>query len=157
MTWRILFLFALVLGGCNQSKSLGQDNNRVLILGLDGMDYGIVKKMISQGKLPHLAKLAQIGGFQPLQTSVPPQSPTAWSNFITGMRPGYHGIFDFIHRDPKTLELYLSTLTPGRRLELEVPLIPDFRGTLQPAPASAYPYYEPERTTLEPGPRLTVR
>jgi predicted AlkP superfamily phosphohydrolase/phosphomutase len=37
-----------------------------------------------------------------LETSSPPQSPVAWSNFITGMDPGGHGIFDFIHRDPAT-------------------------------------------------------
>jgi len=35
-----------------------------------------------------------------LQTSIPPQSPVAWSNFINGAGPGSHGIFDFIHRDP---------------------------------------------------------
>jgi predicted AlkP superfamily phosphohydrolase/phosphomutase len=33
----------------------------------------------------------------------------AWSNLITGMNAGGHGIFDFIHRDPKTMELYFST------------------------------------------------
>ena len=34
--------------------------------------------------------------------SKPPQSPVAWSNFVTGMNPGGHGIFDFLHRDPAT-------------------------------------------------------
>ena len=33
----------------------------------------------------------------------------AWSTFITGLDPGGHGIFDFIHRDPKTMVPYLST------------------------------------------------
>jgi predicted AlkP superfamily phosphohydrolase/phosphomutase len=33
----------------------------------------------------------------------------AWSNFITGMDAGGHGIFDFVHRDPKTMLPYLST------------------------------------------------
>jgi hypothetical protein len=40
---------------------------------------------------------------------VPPQSPVAWSTFITGLDPGGHGIFDFVHRDPKTMLPYLST------------------------------------------------
>lgn len=45
---------------------------------------------------------------------MPPQSPVAWSNFISGANPGTHGIFDFIARDPATLIPYLSTarLTP---------------------------------------------
>ncbi len=49
------------------------------------------------------------GNYRPLATSVPPLSPVAWANFITGMNPGGHGIFDFIHRDPKTMIPYLST------------------------------------------------
>jgi predicted AlkP superfamily phosphohydrolase/phosphomutase len=61
------------------------------------------------GPLPNLAKLSQTGSFAPLGSSIPPQSPVAWSTFITGVDPGQHAIFDFIHRDAKTLEPYLST------------------------------------------------
>jgi len=57
----------------------------------------------------HFAQLAQSGGFAPLRTTVPPQSPVAWSTFITGLDPGRTAIFDFIHRDPKTMEPFLST------------------------------------------------
>lgn len=59
--------------------------------------------------MPNFSKLAQEGSFRELTTSIPPQSPVAWSNLITGMNAGGHGIFDFIHRDPKTLQLYFST------------------------------------------------
>jgi predicted AlkP superfamily phosphohydrolase/phosphomutase len=59
--------------------------------------------------MPNFAALAARGGFLPLQTSLPPQSPVAWANLITGMNPGSHGIFDFIHRDPATLTPYFST------------------------------------------------
>ena len=31
------------------------------------------------------------------------------SHPITGLDPGGHGIFDFVHRDPKTMVPYLST------------------------------------------------
>ncbi len=58
--------------------------------------------------MPNFAKLEAQGGFRQLTTSIPPQSPVAWSNLITGMNAGGHGIFDFIHRDPKTLGLYFS-------------------------------------------------
>lgn len=58
--------------------------------------------------MPNFAKLAAQGDFRELTTSIPPQSPVAWSNLITGMNAGGHGIFDFIHRDPKTMELYFS-------------------------------------------------
>lgn len=58
--------------------------------------------------MPNFARLAAQGDFRELATSIPPQSPVAWSNLITGMNAGGHGIFDFIHRDPKTLGLYFS-------------------------------------------------
>jgi predicted AlkP superfamily phosphohydrolase/phosphomutase len=65
--------------------------------------------MMAEGRLPNLSKLAALGAFQPLGTAMPPQSPVAWSNFITGLDAGGHGIFDFVHRDPKTMIPYLST------------------------------------------------
>ncbi len=82
---------------------------RVLVLGLDGLDHGLVRKMLLRGELPNLARLARQGGFASLETTAPPQSPTAWSSFITGLSPGHHGVFDFVHRDPATLAPYLST------------------------------------------------
>ena len=72
-----------------------------------------------------------MGAFQALGTSMPPQSPVAWSNFITGMDAGGHGIFDFIHRDPKTMIPFLSTSRAepsDKRLKLgkyQIPLAAD--------------------------------
>jgi predicted AlkP superfamily phosphohydrolase/phosphomutase len=65
--------------------------------------------------------MAEDGAFSPLETSIPPQSPVAWSDFITGLDSGGHGIFDFLHRDPETMLPYLSTTrteSPGRILTL---------------------------------------
>jgi predicted AlkP superfamily phosphohydrolase/phosphomutase len=81
----------------------------VLILGLDGVDPGLLRRWMKEGKLPHLARLASGGSYAPLATSIPPESPVAWSNFATGLNPGGHGIFDFIHRDPANMALRLST------------------------------------------------
>lgn len=84
-------------------------NHRLIILGIDGMDPQLLQQFMQEGKMPNFAKLAAQGDFRKLATSTPPQSPVAWSNLITGMNSGGHGIFDFIHRDPKTLNLYFST------------------------------------------------
>ncbi|MCH8146595.1 MAG: alkaline phosphatase family protein [Planctomycetes bacterium] len=64
------------------------------------MDPRLCGRLMDAGLLPNMARLRESGGFKPLGTSIPPQSPVAWSNFITGAGPGAHGIFDFIHRDP---------------------------------------------------------
>lgn len=77
---------------------------RMVVLGIDGMDPEILQEAIAKypDRLQNFAKLIEEGGVHSLGTSVPPQSPVAWSNFITGMNPGGHGIYDFIHRDPVT-------------------------------------------------------
>jgi predicted AlkP superfamily phosphohydrolase/phosphomutase len=82
---------------------------KMIILGVDGLDPDLLTKFMADGKMPNFAKLAEQGSFRRLTTSIPPQSPVAWSNLITGMNAGGHGIFDFIHRDPKNFQLYFST------------------------------------------------
>jgi len=81
---------------------------RVIILGIDGMDHRITERLMAQGRLPHFRMLADAGGYRPLLSSIPPQSPVAWSNFITGADPGVHGIFDFVHRTRESYFPYLS-------------------------------------------------
>lgn len=105
---------ALWAGACTSRPPVGR---RVIVLGFDGLDHDITRQMIDSGRLPGFARLAREGGFAPLGTTIPPQSPVAWSTFITGLDPGGHGIFDFIHRDPKTMLPYLSTTRtdPGGR------------------------------------------
>ncbi len=87
------------IGGRSRvSRSAGK---KVIIIGVDGMDPRLSQQMMDAGLLPNLAKLRASGGFSDLGTSVPPQSPVAWANFINGAGPGDHGIFDFIHRHPE--------------------------------------------------------
>jgi len=74
-------------------------NDGVFIMGVDGMDPDILSRLMEEGQMPNFAQLAKEGSYQSLGTSNPPQSPVAWSNFVTGMNPGGHGIFDFMHRD----------------------------------------------------------
>ncbi len=108
----LLGIAVCVMGGCEKTgaSEAPEARKRVLVLGCDGMDPKLVRRMIDEGRLPHFAQLEKQGGFVPLETSIPPQSPVAWSNFITGAGPGVHGIFDFIHRDPAAPELpYFST------------------------------------------------
>ncbi|HMA54008.1 MAG TPA: alkaline phosphatase family protein, partial [Acidobacteriota bacterium] len=88
---------------------------KMIILGIDGLDPMLMRRWIDEGRMPAFRKLLEAGGdFRPLGTSLPPQSPVAWSNFITGMDPGGHGIFDFFNRDPKTyVPVFSATETSG--------------------------------------------
>ena len=83
-----------------RGKTYGR-RKKVIVIGIDGMDPRLSERMMKVGKLPNFAKLSKQGGYRTLLTSIPPQSPVAWANFINGAGPGSHGIFDFIHRHPE--------------------------------------------------------
>jgi predicted AlkP superfamily phosphohydrolase/phosphomutase len=106
----VLLALLLALGpACREGAADAGSRKRVIVLGFDGMDYALVKKLMAEGRMPNFTRLSREGTFGALGTSIPPQSPVAWSTFITGMDAGGHGIFDFVHRDPKTMIPYLST------------------------------------------------
>ncbi|MGC9055119.1 MAG: alkaline phosphatase family protein, partial [Candidatus Hydrogenedens sp.] len=101
---KFLFSSAVTLGLITKSKSLFASNNktRVVLLGFDGAEPDIVKSMLEKKQLPNLETVMKQGCFLNLTSTIPPQSPTAWSSFATCKNPGEHGIYDFLRRDPKT-------------------------------------------------------
>lgn len=100
----------LACAACNRqpSRKVMKTGKRVVLLGMDGLDPVLLKKYMDQGALPAFQALAREGGFLPLATSNPPQSPVAWTNIATGVNPGRHGIFDFLRRDPKSFGITLT-------------------------------------------------
>jgi len=101
----VIFLLSAIDG-----RALGYSEYHpdAIVLGIDGMDPKLLTEYMRAGKMPNFKRLAEQGDFKPLETTVPPQSPVAWSTFSIGANPGVHGVFDFVHRDPKTLWPYLS-------------------------------------------------
>ncbi len=100
-------------------------SKKIIVLGIDAMDPGFLER--HWDALPNLARLRREGDFKRLGTTIPPQSPVAWSTFTTGMNPGGHGIYDFIHRDPATMTIFSSmgeTEPPKRVLPIGPYLIP---------------------------------
>lgn len=87
---------------------------RVIVIGLDGLEPSIVEAMLHAGELPNLARVRQAGGYARIRTTPSAQTPVAWSTFATGTNPGGHGIYDFVHRDPKT---YFPTLSLNRYVQ----------------------------------------
>jgi len=110
-------------------SSLAQDGNKpkVVVLGFDGMDPRIAQKLLEEGRMPNFQRLSEKGTFSRLETGIPPQSPVAWSNVITGCNPGAHGIYDFMGREPDTYMPYLSTTVtqePDKTIKLGKWVIP---------------------------------
>src|SRR5712691_12803615 len=75
---------------------------KVIVLGFDGVDARYTERWMNEGKLPNLARLRAMGTFRPLRPTLPAQTPVSWSTFSTGIDPERTGIFDFLRRDPKT-------------------------------------------------------
>ncbi len=110
MTISILALFIsgypLLFNGFT-FQAIGDEmmEGKVLIIGIDAMDPDVMESMMEEGRLPNFGKLET---FSRLETTIPPETPVAWSAAATGTNPGGYGIFDFITRDPGK---YLPRLT----------------------------------------------
>jgi predicted AlkP superfamily phosphohydrolase/phosphomutase len=85
---------------------------RVLVIGLDGATWDLVKPWVQSGYLPQMARLTEEGSGGNLESTVPPVSPAAWSSFMTGKNPGKHGVFDFTVRDFRGYGMRLAQRTP---------------------------------------------
>jgi len=73
-----------------------QKNPRTIIIGLDGVPFGMIEDFVETGVMPCTAKLISQGIFRVMHSSVPEVSSVAWSSMITGENPGRHGIFGFV-------------------------------------------------------------
>jgi predicted AlkP superfamily phosphohydrolase/phosphomutase len=113
LTWPVWFLWRTLFG---RPPARGRFK-RVVVLGLDGLDYTLTERMLAEGKLPHLEALRKQGCFKPLGTTLPSISPVAWSSFQTGTNPGKHNIYDFLTPDLNTYAPKLSSveIRPPRR------------------------------------------
>jgi predicted AlkP superfamily phosphohydrolase/phosphomutase len=100
---------------------------RIVIVGLDGQDPELTEKWMNEGLLPNFSRLRKTGAFARLGTTLPAESPVAWSSFQTGCNPGKHRIYDFLVPNRKSLmpELSSANVTAaGRTLKIGKYLIP---------------------------------
>src|SRR5262245_1223713 len=114
LTWPARLLWRAAFGWRAMAKARFE---RVVVLGLDGLDHGLTQQMLAEGKLPHLEELRKQGCFKALGTTLPSISPVAWSSFQTGTNPGKHNVYDFLTPDLETYRPKLSSveIRPPRR------------------------------------------
>ncbi|KPJ54346.1 hypothetical protein AMJ39_01020 [candidate division TA06 bacterium DG_24] len=67
----------------------------MLLIGLDGADWRVMKPLMEKGQLPTLARLAAEGVRGDLLSFEPLASPLVWTSIATGKVPEKHGIKDF--------------------------------------------------------------
>lgn len=69
---------------------------RTLVVGVDGVCLSVLEPLINDGVVPHLASLQAKSAVDPLESQLPPWTPSAWPSIYTGKNPGKHGVFDFL-------------------------------------------------------------
>jgi predicted AlkP superfamily phosphohydrolase/phosphomutase len=80
-------------------------NSKTVIIGLDGVPFGMIKDFAETGIMPNTGELISQGIFKKMHSSIPEVSSVAWSSMITGENPGRHGIFGFMDLFPDSYKM----------------------------------------------------
>lgn len=72
----------------------------ILVIGIDGGEWKVIRRLWRQGELPNLRKIAEGGVAATLRTAYN-SSPVIWTTIATGVTPEVHGITDFVVATPR--------------------------------------------------------
>ena len=78
-----------------RSKGL---TDKLIVLGIDGMDPRFTRAMVDEGKMPNTKKLIEMGAARHdlmLLGAMPTITPPMWATLATGAYPMTHGITDY--------------------------------------------------------------
>lgn len=107
-------LLALVLGACaEQGPPRPDPQPPVLLIGIDGLEWSVLRPLMQQGDLPHLRALMERGSYGYLATAIPTHSPILWTSIATGQAKEKHLVEGFLD---ETQVAYTSTRRGTRAL-----------------------------------------
>jgi len=84
------------LGSSAQPQDKPATKPKVIIIGVNGMEWDILRPLLLEGKLPNLAGLIKRGAYGKLRTVSAPNCPRVYSTISTSTRPDEHGVTGFI-------------------------------------------------------------
>ncbi len=85
---------------------MADNSGRVVIIGLDGMPYGLIRDLAESGVMSNTWEIINRGVFRPMQSSIPEISSVSWASIITGATPGHHSIYGFTDVHPGTYRMH---------------------------------------------------
>lgn len=91
---------AATLSGCQREPAAAARKPPLIVIGIDGGEWKVIRRLWEQGKLPHLKSIADRGVATTLRTAYN-SSPVIWTTIATGVKPEVHGITDFVVATPK--------------------------------------------------------
>ncbi len=74
----------------------------VIWLGLDGLDWELLDRLATEGRMPNWKRLVAEGSTARLTSYVPALSPVIWTTLATGVGPDVHRVLDFQEVDAAT-------------------------------------------------------
>ncbi|HNT37224.1 MAG TPA: alkaline phosphatase family protein, partial [bacterium] len=83
--------------------------SRVLVLGMDGLEWDVINELMAEGKLPNFTRLIEQGTSGKFKSIRPILSPVIWTSIATGKSPSKHEITFFTVDNPKTGEQHPIT------------------------------------------------
>jgi predicted AlkP superfamily phosphohydrolase/phosphomutase len=83
-----------------------KERPQVVVVGLDGVPYTLLKALKEKGCIPNMAAIFETGYFGQMRVCIPEISSVSWSSFMTGTQSGEHGIFGFMDLQPGTYKMY---------------------------------------------------
>jgi predicted AlkP superfamily phosphohydrolase/phosphomutase len=104
----VLSTFLLV--GCSSGPKLPPEE-RLLVIGVDGADWEIVRTMVEDGRLPVMSSLGEDGVRARIISMPRAISPVVWATLSTGKDYRQHGIDGFVFEDPVTKQQLPFTST----------------------------------------------
>ncbi len=78
-------------------------SKKVILLGIDGGTFNLIKPYIKRGELPTFKKVLEKGSHGKLETTIPCLSMPAIPSLFTGTNPGKLGVFGFLKSDSSPL------------------------------------------------------
>lgn len=86
---------------------------KVLVLGVDGMDPGFARKFLKAGVMPNLKKFLERGSSREdlvMLGGMPTITPPMWTTLATGAYPSTHGITCYFRQDHEDLDSVIYNL-----------------------------------------------
>ena len=90
---------------------------KVIVIGLDGATWNLIKPWADRGELPTFKKLMKKGIWGTLESPFPVTVPS-WACYSTGKNPGKFGVFDWIKVDIKKRKLRIINYQDIRSKEI---------------------------------------
>ena len=90
---------ALVATSCTR-PSIEPVERKIMIVGIDGMEWDIMGPLLEEGRLPTFARVMSEGAWGELRSLDVLESPVIWTSIATGKLPEKHGIMGFAKKQP---------------------------------------------------------